>query len=854
MKTCYDPVKKQWLGHTVDRLPKHDLFFGTPENRPTAGIPIGDGDTGSLLWLERDGIHIHINKCDLWQDAPPGVTWNDECYCSGHEEELTCVKHGGEITLRLNSPAFDYLYQRAFTARLSLADATASLESETPFGSVCARAFAENGVTVLSCRMTSAEGEAPEIRLSRWGSRTLWRWYAMQKHAPETSLEGTKAVAEGKDLLITQELDPTKFCLALRFLSEETPRAAVRNRHCAALTLADAAEHTFTLLWTVKTGETAEDAAEACRMALDAAEQAGEAALYEAHRAAWADFWNRSYLAIPDDYAENIWYLYLYYMNSESRGTYPPHFTSGLWGFYHDYIPWNYYFHYNEQHLYLPLDAAGHGELAENYFALRKNGMEKNRAYATIVKGKRGIFLHDVTDRFGRGAEYHYMNCSPGAQVAMHLWRHWRFTGDEAFLRETALPFMREAVIFYLDLLEKGEDGLFHLHGTSAYESNETLDDACTDFTMIRTLFPVYLPYAPSPLRERMEEALAHLPEPILLPLRVPTDWDGETISFGVGKGQKARGDRVFGVGYKDGAPVRHGFGDPAVPPEIEAFPDVELSPLYPAGLLGLNDRDTPLWDALYNQLLLHRPGTETGHWNMLPIYLARMGMGAEALKAVREMLSDFQAFPNGMNAEDGEVGTLRRDAPAFYTYDNVQTHEKYTVRSDDFVHFDFETEPIVAQALQECLLQSHEGVLRLLPAAESLPVAFRLYAEGGFAVGADFREEGFAVTVESLRGEPCYLVLPECCGEPYAYAAPKDGPFAPFPLKKTVFRREGSLSGNKPGEPAWDLSDLKPDDTALLCSCPLEELRTESPAPCAPNGDWKRLGKACLGSPRLMR
>ncbi|MCR5042490.1 MAG: hypothetical protein K6C36_10390, partial [Clostridia bacterium] len=762
MKTCYDVKNKRWLNRTALRLPGHDLFFGAPENRPTSGIPIGDGDTGSLLWLEKDGIHVHINKCDLWQDAPAGVTWNDECYCSGHEEELTCVKHGGEIVLRLNSPAFENLYQSSFAARLSLADASATLDSVTPFGSVSARAFAENGATVLSCVLESAEGEAPQIRLSRWGSRTLWRWYAMQKPAPETSLGGTRAYADGADLFITQELEPTKFCIALRFISDEKPLfSGTLNSHTAALSLKNAPRHDLTLIWTVKTGGTCAEAEEACRYALDEAQTKGVSALFEEHRAAWAEFWERSFITLPDDYLENIWYLYLYYMNSESRGAYPPHFTSGLWGFYHDYIPWNYYFHYNEQHMYLPLDAAGHGELAENYFALRRNGMEKNRAYAELVKGKRGIFLHDVTDRYGRGAEYHYMNCSPGAQVAMHLWRHWRFTGDSEFLRSTALPFMFGVARFYLDMLEEGPDGLYHLHGTSAYESNETLDDACTDLTMIRTLFPVLLPYAEEPLRSELADALERLPEPILLPMRVPEDWDGERISFGVGKGRKAQGDRVFAVGMKDGAPVRHGFGDPAVEPEIEAFPDVELSPLYPSGLIGLRDRGTPLWDALENQLLLHRTGEQTGHWNMLPIFLARMGMGAEMTEAVRAMLSNFQGFPNGMNAEDGEVGTLRRDAPAFYNYENVETKEKCAVRSDDFVHFDFETEPIVAMALQESLLQSHEGLLRLFPASDGLPVAFRLFAEGGFSVGAEWTAEGFAATIESLRGEPCFIVLP---------------------------------------------------------------------------------------------
>ncbi len=846
MKTYFDPQAKRWLDGTVNRLPRHDLFFGSPENRPTSGIPIGDGDTGSLLWLEKDGVHIHINKCDLWQDAPAGVTWDDRCYCSGHEEELTCVKHAGEITIRLDSPAFEYLYQKAFSARLSLADATALLDCETPFCAVHARAFAESGVTALSIQIEAEEPEAPEIRLTRWGSRTLWRWYAMQKNAPETSLDGTEALTDGKTLYILQELEPTKFCVGLRLIADEDAAAARRNRHAASFTLPRAAEHRFTLLWTVKTGATTQEAKAACEKALNEAEAAGEAALYAAHKAAWERFWEKSFLAIPDDYLENIWYLYLYYMNSESRGAYPPHFTSGLWGFYHDYIPWNYYFHYNEQHLVLPLDAAGHGELAQNYFALRKNGMEQCRRYASRVKGKDGLFLHDVTDRYGRGAEYHHMNTTPGSQVALHLWRHYRFTGDETFLRETALPFMRGCVLFYLDLLEPGEDGLYHIHGTTAYESNETADDVLTDFTMMRALFPTYLPFAEEALQDRIKDALAHLPPPELLPLELGVDWDGETISFGVGKGQTPAGNgTVYGVARKNGRPVRKMLGDPNAPDRIEAFPDVELCALYPAGLHGLKDRGSETFDTLTNQLYIHRTADLVGHWNMLPIFLARMGMKGKVESAARAMLSNFQGFPNGMNAEDGEPGTLRRDAPAFYCYDNVETHKKFQLRSDDFIHFDFETEPIIAMALQESLLQSHEGLLRLCPAARALPVSFRLCAEGGFAVGAEIREDGYTVTVESRLGEPCRVALPEeWMQRPvFAYAAAEGEPFRALQLNRISFGREEVLAPQ-----ALDKGSI-----LLLTSEPLEALEPVKPERSQPNESMKTCGKAVLGSPNCM-
>ena len=51
-------------------------------------------------------------------------------------------KHAGEITVRFDSPLFDYMYQKAYSAQLILADVHAELHADTPLGTVNARVFA----------------------------------------------------------------------------------------------------------------------------------------------------------------------------------------------------------------------------------------------------------------------------------------------------------------------------------------------------------------------------------------------------------------------------------------------------------------------------------------------------------------------------------------------------------------------------------------------------------------------------------------------------------------------------------------------------------------------------------------
>lgn len=837
IKTAFDAQRFQWQRNTVDQLPKHDLFFGTPVNTSFAGFPIGDGDMGSLLWLEKDGFHIHVNKCDLWNDAPAGVTPDDEIFCSGRDEALTSLRHGGEITVGFDCPIFEYLYQKDFSARLSLSDATVRINAETPFGALTAKAFADakSHTSVLRIELNMKEGVAPQLRLARWGSRNLWRWYAQQKFAPSTGLDGTEAFADGNLLFITQELNASCFCIGLAVESAASVSCSERiNAHVCGLRLQKDTKQRFTLYYSIALGADRLQAKESCRKRLLTAVSRGANALYDDHKTAWETFWNRSFVSLPDDYVENIWYLYLYYMNSESRGAYPPHFTCGLWGAYHDFIPWNYYFHYNMQHLYAPLGAAGHGELAENYYAMRRAGLDTARLYAKRVKKAQGAFYHDVSDRFGRCADYDSDNCTPGAQIAMQMYRHWRYTGDETFLNDTVLPVMKGAAAFYLSILQKEDDGYYHIHGTTAYEGNRPTDDTLTDLVMVRALFTAYSAFADASMKTRIHDVLSALPPPVTLPLS-PEDWDGETFTRGIGTGRKPYGDKtVFSAGLRDGAPVRIMKKEPEY-----GFPDIELCPLYPAGIFGLKDRGTPLFDTMRNQILLGS-GTDM-QWSMYPVYLARMGMADELQGMVRTMLDLWQRFPNGMGCEAGMVPAF--NAAQWNHVKNVETQTVTKMSPEPFAHFDFETVPIIAQSVNDALLQSHEGVLRLCPAVKKTDsVALSLYAQGGFLVTAEVGPDGVVATVENLHGEDCFLILP-------AHLDPKDLFF--YLMSDGVLEETKIRSVKKGRENTLDLC-CKKGDCLLISSVPKEELRFCPPEKAPENRNMKECGRACLGSPRL--
>ena len=103
-------MKKQSVGYQPDfssMLSHHDVVFRAPTHDPIYGLPIGNGDSGCLLWTEADRLHININKTDLWDDSHN----NDEICCELESENQTICRHGAHLTIQLGCPAFEMLYQ-----------------------------------------------------------------------------------------------------------------------------------------------------------------------------------------------------------------------------------------------------------------------------------------------------------------------------------------------------------------------------------------------------------------------------------------------------------------------------------------------------------------------------------------------------------------------------------------------------------------------------------------------------------------------------------------------------------------------------------------------------------------------
>jgi alpha-L-fucosidase 2 len=111
----------------------------------------------------------------------------------------------------------------------------------------------------------------------------------------------------------------------------------------------------------------------------------------------------------------------------------------------------------NTQQNYWPAEVCNLSECQEPLFRLIESLQEPGRRTADIVYGAQGWVCHVFTNAWGYTAPGWGLGWglhpTGGIWIASHLWEHYLFTGDEAFLRDRAYPVLKDAAAFFLDYM-----------------------------------------------------------------------------------------------------------------------------------------------------------------------------------------------------------------------------------------------------------------------------------------------------------------------------------------------------------------------------------------------------------------
>ncbi len=203
--------------------------------------------------------------------------------------------------------------------------------------------------------------------------------------------------------------------------------------------------------------------------------------------------------SLPSVLVERMFHLGRYLLATSSRPNGLPAHLQGVWN--GDYAPpWRSAFFNNEnlQMTYWQALAGGLSETLLPVFDLYERRMGDFRTNARHLFGCRGMVLPlYMSPECGlqKDLQSHVIYWTgAGGWLSQLFWEYWLFTKDERFLAERAVPFMREAALFYEDFSVKGAGGEILIYPGNSPE-NKALPhrtavciNATMDFALMREL------------------------------------------------------------------------------------------------------------------------------------------------------------------------------------------------------------------------------------------------------------------------------------------------------------------------------------------------------------------------------
>lgn len=650
-------------------LRKYAISYEKAVSRWDEALPLGNGKIGCLIY-GNGPLRLSLDRVELWDKRPApatlekGFTFKNlvKLVKSGKEEDWK------EYTRLFDEVYTDTPYPTKITAgriELDFGVQTENIRSRVDLKSAVADIEIENGAKAqVFASATRFVGVARiygnfdlSLRIPAYisGDDGANKDWIGGKNRP-TSLDYPRAekFTDG-DFIYYKQNTFTEFSYGI---------VALRKNY---------GEYSD-LYFTIATNTDAPDYIAHAKAELLSAEKIGYDKLKKEHIAWWKNYWKKSEISVKDELLEKVYYRSWYLFASCSRKGFYPMPLQGVWTSDNDSLPpWKGDYHHdtNTQLSYqsfLKANRMDEGRVFIDYLWSLK---EKFRKFAKEFYKVKGLLIPGVSTIDGTpmgGWAQYALSPTMSIWTAQSFDEYFLYTGDMNFLKKRAYPFFKEIGKAIYGLLEE-RDGKLYLPLSTSPEIYNNFREAYLepnsnfDLALIIYLFKTLQGYEKLLGKDGEEYAkiLAKLDD------------------IALDKGKRVRLDKMQNL-------------------EVSHRHFSHLMCLYPLHLINC---DTQEHKTVYEDTFFELERWGMGEWCGFSFAMCAQiyAMGYRGNAAYEKL----RMFANGFVAENGFH--LNCD---FKYYGYTMDHRRPFTLESSFGYCD---------ALQEMLLQEHQGYIHLFPA-----------------------------------------------------------------------------------------------------------------------------------------
>jgi len=693
---------------------KHDLRFTTLANSWDEGMPLGNAVVGSLIWQKGSSLRMSLDRIDLWDLRPMDSISGDNNRFSWVYNQ---VMKGEYLPVQKK---FDYPYdQLPAPSKIPGAGLEFNLDKlgkpeqvQLYLNNAVCEVKWKNGTRLQTFvhatepigwfRIENAGGIGePEIIPPVYNQAGK-----IEDLGPVTGMDLRRlgyeqgTVAKNKNLLVYHQKGWGDFSYDVAVQWERQGNNIVGA-------------------WSITTSLSNEKAADKVREAFTR----GIDADYASHLFFWNKYWAQSSVSIPDTILDKQYANEMYKFGSASRENSYPISLQSVWTADNGKLPpWKGDYHHdlNTQLSYWPCYTGNHLTEGLGYLNTLWNQRGENKRYTKQYFEKDGLNVPGVCDLKGvpMGGWIQYsMSPTVGAWLSQHFYLHYKYSGDRTFLKERAYPYLKDVVTFLENFTNVNEKGIRKLPLSS---SPEIYDNS------IKAWFKDMTNYDLGLIRFAFTAA-AELATDLQLNDEA-THWKNVLKQL-----------PDFDVDEKEGLTFAKGF------PYNESHRHFSNSmAIHPLGVIDWNngEKDRQIIKSTIANLEKFGPDYWCGYsYSWFGNLKARAFDGEGAAKALRTFAQCF-CLRNAFHANGDQSNSGK---------------SKFTYRP-----FTLEGNFAFAAGIQEMLLQSHTGIIRIFPAIPESwkEVSFnKLRTYGAFLVSAE-QKAGKVIRVEIISEKGGLLKL----------------------------------------------------------------------------------------------